>query len=65
MLKIEIRTENDAFRDPYEIDHTEFRDAELIRIIREQVILGLEYGVTKKNLVDINGNVVGSYEVIN
>lgn len=67
MFRIEINTGNAAFNDPYmeELD-VEARNAELARILREQILLALEYSTSERverKLIDINGNVVGKYVI--
>ena len=65
MFKIEIDTENSAFRNPFTGDEDgSAMEAELVRIIKETVIPYLENGLTDRNLHDINGNRVGRMEVI-
>lgn len=64
MFKIEIRTSNAAFCDPYtgETDNLAM-ETEIIRIIKDQVLPLLRDGVTDRNLRDINGNTVGRMEL--
>lgn len=62
MFKIELKTENAVFMDPYTGKRDEFWEAgEIIRIldkIREQ----LEEGQSHGTIMDINGNKAGYWE---
>ena len=65
MFKIEIKTDGAAFTDPFTGDRDPIAmEAELLRIIKEQVEWYLLTGITDRNLRDINGNTVGRMEVI-
>ena len=64
MLKIEINTENAAFRDPYTGEPDDIEKAyELVRILKEQVIVPIRNGYKEVTLLDINGNAVGKYTI--
>lgn len=61
MMKIEIRTDGAAFRDPYTGDYDRYAEASEIRRILENVIQRLELGYTEGSCIDTNGNRVGSW----
>lgn len=59
MLEVKVNTGNSAFRDPItnELDRAGY---EAIKIL-EQVISGLKQGCDWGNLIDTNGNHVGTW----
>lgn len=61
MLKLEIRTDGAAFRDPYTSDYNAYAEASEIRRILENVIQRLELGYIEGSCIDTNGNRVGSW----
>lgn len=56
MFHLRIKTDNDAFQEGN-------KTAELIRILKEQVIPKLEAGEDISALRDINGNTCGSFRL--
>jgi hypothetical protein len=62
MFKIEINTDGAAFKDHNEVLDEVYEGAEIVRILRTQVI---DYIVNADafggNLVDSNGNIVGRW----
>ena len=62
MFKLEINTDGAAFKDPNGVLDEVYEGAEIVRILRTQVI---DYIVNADafggNLVDINGNRVGRW----
>lgn len=63
MLKIEFKTGNAAFNDPYtgEPDDIYLRH-ESVRIL-EEVVTKIGNGYTEGSCIDLNGNKVGSWEL--
>lgn len=61
MMKIEIRTENEAFRDPFTGDYDAYAEAREICRILKDVIQKLEVGYTDGTCIDTNGNRVGEW----
>lgn len=61
MLKIEIKTGNAAFCNPYTGEENEIYEAmECIRLL-EKICGQLEDGGTHGSIIDINGNKVGQW----
>lgn len=61
MLNLTIKTGNAAFMDDNGEENDMFMEREVARILRE-VANQIEYrGVHEGNIMDINGNKVGSY----
>ena len=61
MLKIEIKTGNAAFCNPYTVEENEIYEAmECIRLL-EKICGQLEDGKTHSSIIDINGNKVGQW----
>lgn len=69
MFTLKIRTENEAFRDPFTGDFDEYAKArEVLRILKDAVEdfeQNLLWGsITEfKNLRDVNGNTVGEFRL--
>jgi len=61
MLKIEIKTGNAAFCDPFTGEPSEFDEAIECKRLLEDICRKLEDGVTSGNIIDINGNKVGQW----
>lgn len=62
MFKIEINTDGAAFKDPNEVLDEVYEGAEIVRILRTQVIdFIVNADAIGGNLVDINGNIVGRW----
>lgn len=63
MLKIEFKTGNAAFNDPYtgEPDDINLR-YESVRILKE-VVAKIESGYTEGSCIDLNGNKVGTWKL--
>ena len=62
MFKIEIRTDGAAFKDPNGVLDEVYEGAEIVRILRTQVIdFIVNADAFGGNLVDINGNKVGRW----
>ena len=61
MLKLEIRTDGAAFRDPYTGDYDSYSEAREICRILKGVIQKLEVGYTDGTCIDTNGNRVGEW----
>ena len=59
MLKIEIKTGNAAFGDPYDGNESKYWEAVELKRILEGICAKLEDGVTSGSCIDINGNKVG------
>ena len=56
MLKIEIKTGNAAFCDPFTGEPNEFDEAIECKRLLEDICRKLEDGATSGNIIDINGN---------
>lgn len=61
MLKIEIKTGNAAFCDPYTGEPSEFDEAIECKRLLEGICRELEDGATSGSIIDINGNKVGQW----
>ena len=61
MLKIEIKTGNAAFCDPFTGEPSEFDEAIECKRLLEGICRELEDGATSGNIIDINGNKVGQW----
>ena len=61
MLKIEIKTGNAAFCDPFTGEPSEFDEAIECKRLLEGICRELEDGATNGSIIDINGNKVGQW----
>ena len=61
MLKIEIKTGNAAFCDPFTGEPSEGDEAIECKRLLEGICRELEDGATSGNIIDINGNKVGQW----
>lgn len=61
MLKIEIKTGNAAFCDPFTGEPSEFDEAIECKRLLEGICRELEDGATSGSIIDINGNKVGQW----
>lgn len=61
MLKIEIKTGNAAFCDPFTGEPSEFDEAIECKRLLEDICRKLEDGATSGSIFDINGNKVGQW----
>lgn len=61
MLKIEIETNGAAFCDPYTGEESKLNEAIECKRLLEKICDQLEDGAISGNIIDINGNKVGSW----
>ncbi len=61
MLKIEIKTGNAAFCDPYTGEENEYWESVELNRILANICLKIENGETSGSCMDINGNKVGQW----
>lgn len=61
MLKIEIKTGNAAFCDPFTGEPSEFDEAIECKRLLEGICGELEDGAISGSIIDINGNKVGQW----
>ena len=65
MIRIEITTENAAFRNEFTGEPDDYSKAmEIVRIIKQQVLPAINNLNFTINLMDINGNRVGKMEEV-
>ena len=61
MFKLEIKTGGAAFCNPHTGEEDRAREGEEIARILRKVADGIEHGVIRGTVLDLNGNKVGSY----
>lgn len=61
MLKIEIKTGNAAFCDPYTGEEDKYYEGLELSKILNAIADDIKYGKTSGSILDINGNKVGSW----